>query len=896
MQSGQGTSFQAEYADPPVDVELTSPQSKDIRPTAFDPKHFTVDQGQWLVQGNELVQTDGRAHWPCLMFAAGDDQWTDYDVTVDLMRIHGNQVVNLVVRGTDKDNQLSLANGGYSGTRSYIQAVERGQIKDAPSVPFKLENRKWYSARVRVRGSEIAGSLVDGTKEVAKVKSINGLHPKGRVGLRTWYSSCRFKNIKVTSLDGKTLWEGPPAIDSPRPVGTETQANPSREGWVTLFNGKDLTGWTAFRKNSVIEPEEIFFVDRNELVSYPGTLGTLTTESAYSNFVFSLDYHIRPREEAGLVFQTAPPDGYEIKSFECQIIGEQPNSGSGCGDILAGPGVMTDAEAKRAVKNQLYHRSRRAELSVDGWNTYEVRCEGQKFTVTLNGVVVNQVESVWSGPWRVGLNAEERGSARFRNVTITGPGGTDPTVTRKSVVRNTTVPAQFQAILSAFAPEIGLSTRAVGQGGLALLKEHRGRPNCLRTHPVDPKIPCTLSAEIAVPAGKKSRLVLEVAHEPNGDWQLVVKANGATLHNSTIGPNATKGGWAVIVVDLSKFAGQTVNLELLNQANNWRFEAGYWARVAVESAAEVDGETLDRPDRTQPGEPPVPPAATSVSVETPKATTSRRSTATPAGSNLSKSSFTGMPFVRIEAGGFLCGSPDEDNRAGAEEKPQHPVRITRPFYLGEHEVTQEEYQRVDGTTPSALKDHPDHPVERVRWLDTNLFCNMLSEKEGLAVFYKIEGEAVSVSDWTRGSYRLPTSAEWEYACRAGTTTPFFSDPEGRTMTDYAWFDKNGRGATHPVGQLEPNPWGLYDMTGNVREWCWDYFDPDYYKKGVATDPRGPDSGARRVIRGGGFTSWLRAARSTTLFAESPVFLNRTVGFRVARSAGSEKGSGTDLSR
>jgi 3-keto-disaccharide hydrolase len=174
---------------------------------------------------------------------------------------------------------------------------------------------------------------------------VNGLRPRGRVGLRTWWSAYRFRNIKVTAPDGETLWEGPPAIESPRPVGPAAPENPYRQGWVSLFNGKDLSGWTALRGNDEIAPEKIFFVDRNELASFPGNRGRLATQAAYSNFILSLDYHIGGGEDAGLVFLTVPAQGVKRKSFECQICGEQPNDPHGCGDIYAVKGLLSRPQA-----------------------------------------------------------------------------------------------------------------------------------------------------------------------------------------------------------------------------------------------------------------------------------------------------------------------------------------------------------------------------------------------------------------------------------------------------------------------------------------------------------------------------------------------------------------------
>ena len=137
-----------------------------------------------------------------------------------------------------------------------------------------------------------------------------------------------------------------------------------------------------------------------------------------------------------------------------------------------------------------------------------------------------------------------------------------------------------------------------------------------------------------------------------------------------------------------------------------------------------------------------------------------------------------MVLVRIEPGEFMMGSPDSDKDAEDDEKPRHRVRITRPFYLGKYEVTQAEYEAMMGDNPSHFKGKPKNPVENVSWLDAVRFCNQLSEREGLKPFYEISGETVQVPDWNGTGYRLPTEAEWEYACRAGTATRYsFGDDE-----------------------------------------------------------------------------------------------------------------------
>ncbi len=219
-----------------------------------------------------------------------------------------------------------------------------------------------------------------------------------------------------------------------------------------------------------------------------------------------------------------------------------------------------------------------------------------------------------------------------------------------------------------------------------------------------------------------------------------------------------------------------------------------------------------------------------------------------------KTNSIGMQFVLIPPGEFDRGStPQEVERllqeAGDEyatdayigqlptEAPQHRVRITRPFFLAAHETTQAEYERVMGTNPSRSQGDPQQPVAHVSWHDAMEFCRELSERE-------------------KRKYRLPTEAQWEYACRAGTTTRWHFGDDARQLSEYAWFKGHAGGRTHPVGRKKPNAWGLYDMHGNVREWCADWFDEAYYANSPKDDPPGPGTGPYTVIRGG---DWYRTA-------------------------------------
>jgi len=230
----------------------------------------------------------------------------------------------------------------------------------------------------------------------------------------------------------------------------------------------------------------------------------------------------------------------------------------------------------------------------------------------------------------------------------------------------------------------------------------------------------------------------------------------------------------------------------------------------------------------------------------------------------------GMVLVAIPAGEFMMGSPEtEIGRVGNETR--HRVTLTKSFHLGRTEVTQGQWKAVMGTTPwndyVRRKEGDDYPATRVNWEDAVEFCEKLSEKEGV-------------------EYRLPTDAEWEYACRAGTTTVYsFGDDESQ-FGEYAWFDKNAGDAdekyAHIVGQKKPNAWGLYDMHGNVFEWCQDNYGE--YPSGDVTDPVGPASGSFRVFRGGCWYNSARGCRSAYRFWSSPSDRSHGLGFRVLRSS------------
>jgi formylglycine-generating enzyme required for sulfatase activity len=217
------------------------------------------------------------------------------------------------------------------------------------------------------------------------------------------------------------------------------------------------------------------------------------------------------------------------------------------------------------------------------------------------------------------------------------------------------------------------------------------------------------------------------------------------------------------------------------------------------------------------------------------------------------------------------GSPSNEPERYSDEV-QHQVTLSA-FYMGKYQVTQAEYQSVMETNPSYFTGS-NFPVERVSWYDAVEFCNRLSQREGLTPAYTINGTNVSCN-WNASGYRLPTEAEWEYTCRAGTTTPYSTG--NNITTSQANYNS---GSTKPVGSFAPNPWGLYDMHGNVWEWCWDWYGS--YSTGAQTNPRGAVSGNNRVIRGGSWNNNGQNLRSAYRNNNNPSNRNNNIGFRLVR--------------
>ncbi len=246
----------------------------------------------------------------------------------------------------------------------------------------------------------------------------------------------------------------------------------------------------------------------------------------------------------------------------------------------------------------------------------------------------------------------------------------------------------------------------------------------------------------------------------------------------------------------------------------------------------------------------------------------------------------GMEFVCVETGTFLMGS----DQAGTlyNEKPVHDVTLTQPFWIGKYTVTQGEYEKLTGKNPSHFQDEevlkngflgigrevrrasrPRSPLERVSWHDANNFCKALTDRERRAGRLP-EGYV----------YRLPTEAEWEYAARGGAKSRGYKYSGSNNADEVAWYDNNSGGETHEVGQLKPNELGLYDMSGNVWEWCYDWYNDDFYGRSSKTNPVNTAAASTRVRRGGGWYYSARCCRAAFRSRRELIFTSYILGFRV----------------
>jgi formylglycine-generating enzyme len=250
---------------------------------------------------------------------------------------------------------------------------------------------------------------------------------------------------------------------------------------------------------------------------------------------------------------------------------------------------------------------------------------------------------------------------------------------------------------------------------------------------------------------------------------------------------------------------------------------------------------------------------------------------------------SGVHMISLPGGEFVMGT----DHGNADEAPAHKVRLS-PFLIDQFEVSHDLFTKAQLPNPSHWQDQPRKPVERVRWRDAKQYCNERSLLEGLKPCYN-EKTLDWDCDYSANGYRLPAEAEWEYAARAGTDSPFDFGSADK-LRQYAWFAANADQQTHSAGQKKPNLWGLSDLYGNVSEWCEDVYSPTYYKESPVPDPHGPPNSGKdvkRVIRGGSWKSSAEACRAFARQAEKTgdadaCFSTDYCGFRCVRRATAEE--------
>jgi formylglycine-generating enzyme len=247
-----------------------------------------------------------------------------------------------------------------------------------------------------------------------------------------------------------------------------------------------------------------------------------------------------------------------------------------------------------------------------------------------------------------------------------------------------------------------------------------------------------------------------------------------------------------------------------------------------------------------------------------------------------------MPGYMARVGGTIFRMGDYSHEGNSNERPMHAATIST-FYISRHEVTQKEWLDVMGKNPShfSIDDFSlelrwnDLPVEQVSWLQAVEYCNKLSEKTGFQPCYAINGEEVTC-DFSKNGFRLPTETEWEYAAKGGGLSSGYKYAGGNLMGEVGWYRVNSNGSTYPEQQKKANELGLFDMSGNVFEWCWDFYGP--YTSSPVTEPKGPATGKYRIMRGGAWGSDERECRTTYRAWAAPGDWGINIGFRVAANA------------
>jgi serine/threonine protein kinase/formylglycine-generating enzyme required for sulfatase activity len=869
---------------------------------------FAIISGQWRNEGEELVQTDSARSFSELLF--GDSEWTDYVFTVDVMRVgHGNSF-SLLFRCTELEDHFEYAFSDACNMRSH----EFGQASFLKRYEFSLRNGAWYTARIHIRDNHLICSIYDANNatETKVFDILDGRHPRGRVGLQTFGAAFRFKNIKVTTLDGKVLWEGLPAVEtSPHllPAKETDQKMPTiagRDGFVQLFNGVDLTGWKTHPSQ-----RGNWHVENGVLTgSGPADTHTYSERGDYTDFHLHVEARINNGGNAGVYARSSfGPVWPEARpkyptGYETQIQGGLAASGN-TGALFVGAN-----RPAADVREQL--------VSSSQWFNLDVKAEGDRIVTLVDG----KTTADYKDPLRRFLKGHialqklfPQTVIEFRKIEIKEltpiPSATVPKTQSASpadVKANASRPADGFVPLFNGTDMSGWTAWAGGRQLTAAETAGMWQVEGGILHGIDG--PSYLSSPRANYRNFRVRAEARINDGGNsGIFFRVADASRMTGYEAQINsthrdPNKTGSLWWLIgrppiQVNPSPVPPDTwftLGIEVIHaririwvndtQYVDWTdweqtYTQGHIAIQAHHPGSHVQIRKVEIMELDETGKPVAPGAGTEGS--DPAHKNSGRANRNPSDrsgrrtaidgnrvSGRTSSNSVSMTMVRIDPATFTMGG-----KACIQENPPHTVKITRPFSLGAHEVTRAQYRTLTGASPSEFPGADDLPVDTVSWIDAIQFCNKLSERERRKPYYQINGKDVAIVGGN--GYRLPTEAEWEYAC----------GDDRADLKTVAWFNANCGGKTHPVGQKQPNRRGLYDMLGNVWEWCQDAYDADYYKKSPPTaDPAGPLRGQSHVVKG---CSWYdgpeiihASHRNWNWFTRKDQGGN-SLGFRVATS-------------
>lgn len=244
-------------------------------------------------------------------------------------------------------------------------------------------------------------------------------------------------------------------------------------------------------------------------------------------------------------------------------------------------------------------------------------------------------------------------------------------------------------------------------------------------------------------------------------------------------------------------------------------------------------------------------------------------------------------LIKIQGGTFKMGSKDSDGLADVDEQKEHTVNLNT-FEISKFEVTVWEWKQFIKANKMKMPEKPtwgwqdNYPINGVTWNEAIAYCNWLSKKEKLQPVYTKKGPNF-VCNFNANGYRLPTEAEWEFAAKGGASSKSFKYSGSNNLDDVAWHKGNSKGTPHTVGTKLPNELGVYDMSGNVWEWCWDWYNKDFYKLEKGDNPKGPEMGERRSVRGGSWDSQQNYVRPANRISTEPNKTHEFYGFRVVRT-------------